>query len=154
SPSTLVLIDELGSGTDPDEGAALSQAILERVLAGGARGVVTTHLAPLKVFASQADGIVNAAMSFDLEHLRPTYRLVVGQPGRSYALAIAERIGLDEELLTRASKLLGEEAGRLEALLSTLEEQRALLTSERDEARRHTEVAVAEAEVLREQIAT
>ncbi len=152
SPSTLVLIDELGSGTDPDEGAALSQAILERVLAGGARGVVTTHLAPLKVFASEADGVVNAAMAFDLEHLRPTYRLVVGQPGRSYALAIAERIGLDGALLERAAELLGEDAGRLEALLATLEEQRAALTAERDEARRRSEVAVKEAEVLREQI--
>ncbi len=152
SPTTLVLIDELGSGTDPDEGAALSQAILERVLAGGALGVVTTHLAPLKVFASRAGGVVNAAMSFDLEGLRPTYRLTVGQPGRSYALAIAERIGLDEALLARASELLGADAGRLEALLATLEEQRAALTAERDEARRRTDVAVAEAAVLREQI--
>ena len=152
-PTTLVLIDELGSGTDPDEGASLSQAILERVLEGGARGVVTTHLAPLKVFASQADGVVNAAMRFDLEELRPTYELVVGQPGRSYALAIAERIGLDSDLLARASELLGEEAGRLERLLATLEEQRALLTTERDEAQRTSDVAVKEAEVLREQIA-
>ncbi|HEX7001781.1 MAG TPA: endonuclease MutS2 [Trueperaceae bacterium] len=153
-PRTLVLIDELGSGTDPDEGAALSQAILERVREGGSRGVVTTHLAPLKVFASESEGVVNAAMSFDLEALRPTYRLVVGQPGRSYALAIAERIGLDERLLARASELLGEEAGRLETLLATLEEQRAKLTAERDEARRSGEIAVKEAEVLREQIAT
>jgi len=153
-PTTLVLIDELGSGTDPDEGAALSQAILERVLEGGARGVVTTHLAPLKVFASRAAGVLNAAMSFDLAELRPTYRLVVGQPGRSYALAIAERIGLDERLLARAAELLGEEAGRLESLLATLEEQRAALTSERDEARRQTAIAEKEAEVLREQIAT
>ncbi len=152
-PGTLVLIDELGSGTDPDEGAALSQAILERVLDGGSRGVVTTHLAPLKVFASQADGVLNAAMRFDLEELRPTYELVVGQPGRSYALAIAERIGLDADLLARASDLLGEEAGRLERLLATLEEQRALLTAERDEARRTSDVAIKEAEVLREQIA-
>jgi len=151
-PTTLVLIDELGSGTDPDEGAALSQAILERVLAGGSRGVVTTHLAPLKVFASQAEGVVNAAMTFDLEHLRPTYRLAVGQPGRSYALAIAERIGLDAGLLARATELLGADAGRLESLLATLEEQRAALTAERDEARRRTQLAVKEAEVLREQI--
>jgi DNA mismatch repair protein MutS2 len=153
-PDTLVLIDELGSGTDPDEGAALSQAILERVLRGGARGVVTTHLAPLKVFAGEAEGAVNAAMSFDLDELRPTYRLTVGQPGRSYALAIAERIGLDEELLERASQLLGAEAGRLEGLLAALEEQRAALTAERDEARRRTDAAVAEAALLREQIET
>lgn len=152
-PTTLVLIDELGSGTDPDEGAALSQAILERVLAGGARGVVTTHLAPLKVFASQAEGVVNAAMSFDLAELRPTYRLVVGQPGRSYALAIAERIGLDQALLARATELLGADAGRLEGLLAVLEEQRAALTAERDEARRRTEEATREADRLRRQVA-
>src|SRR5690606_9165385 len=106
------------------------------------------------VFASEVDGVVNAAMAFDLEHLRPTYRLVVGQPGRSYALAIAERIGLDGALLERAAELLGEDAGRLEALLATLEEQRAALTAERDEARRRTAIAEKEAEVLREQIAT
>src|SRR5690606_35422303 len=152
-PTTLVLIDELGSGTDPDEGAALSQAILERVLAGGARGVVTTHLAPLKVFASQAEGVVNAAMSFDLAELRPTYRLVVGQPGRSYALAIAERIGLDQALLARATELLGADASRLEGLLAVLEEQRAALTAERDEARRGTEEATREADRLRRQVA-
>ncbi len=151
---TLVLIDELGSGTDPDEGAALSQAILERVLAGGARGIVTTHLAPLKVFASETDGVVNAAMSFDLEHLRPTYELIVGQPGRSYALAIAERLGLDERLLRRAEEILGPEAGRLESLLETLEQDRAKLQEERDEAQRSSRQAVAEAELLREQIET
>src|SRR5690606_32869783 len=134
------------------EGAALSQAILERVREGGSRGVITTHLAPLKVFASQAEGVVNAAMTFDLEHLRPTYRLAVGQPGRSYALAIAERIGLDAGLLARATELLGADAGRLESLLATLEEQRAALTAERDEARRRTQLAVKEAEGLREQI--
>src|SRR5690606_1306770 len=147
-------IDELGSGTDPDEGAALSQAILERVLAGGARGIVTTHLAPLKVFASETIGVLNAAMSFDLEHLRPTYQLVVGQPGRSYALAIAERLGLDERLLARAEEILGPEAGRLETLLETLEKDRAELQEERDEARRTSRQALAEAELLREQIET
>lgn len=151
---TLVLIDELGSGTDPDEGAALSQAILERILTGGARGIVTTHLAPLKVFASNTSGVLNAAMRFDLEQLRPTYQLVVGQPGRSYALAIAERLGLDEQLRRRAEEILGPEAGRLESLLETLEHDRAELEQERDEARQLGERAVAEAELLREQIET
>lgn len=151
---TLVLIDELGSGTDPDEGAALSQAILERVLASGARGLVTTHLAPLKVFASEQEGVRNAAMRFDLEHLRPTYQLVVGQPGRSYALSIAERLGLDAGILQRGAELLGPEGERLESLLQTLEQQREHLEEELGEARASNRKAVAEAELLRSQIET
>ena len=148
----LVLIDELGSGTDPDEGAALSQAILERVLKSGARGLVTTHLAPLKVFASRTEGIVNAAMRFDVDRLQPTYRLTVGQPGRSYALAIARRLGLGEDLLERAAELLGPEGERLEALLEELETQREALKAELDEARGARDRARDEAELLRSQI--
>lgn len=151
--STLVLIDELGSGTDPDEGAALSQAILEKVLAGGARGLVTTHLAPLKVFASETPGVSNAAMRFDVEALRPTYQLIVGQPGRSYALSIAERLGLPADLLERAADLLGPEGERLEMLLATLEKQREQLEEQLDDARAANERAVSEAGLLREQIA-
>ncbi len=152
SPEVLVLIDELGSGTDPSEGAALSQAILERLLQQRAPALVTTHLAPLKVFASETAGIQNAAMRFDLERLRPTYQLSLGQPGRSYALAIAERVGLSADILSRASELLGPEGERLEHLLETLEQQRLKLEQDvlgaetaRDDARR-------EAEVLRQQI--
>lgn len=150
---TLVLIDELGSGTDPDEGAALSQAILERVLAGGARGLVTTHLAPLKVFASETEGVANAAMRFDVEELRPTYQLIVGQPGRSYALSIAERLGLPADLLARAADLLGPEGERLETLLTTLESQREQLEEQLADAQAANERAVAEAGLLRDQIA-
>lgn len=151
---TLLLIDELGSGTDPNEGAALSQAILERILAGGARGLVTTHLAPLKLFASETEGVSNAAMRFDVERLAPSYQLIVGQPGRSYALAIAERLGLPASLLKRAAELFGPEGERLEQLLATLEEQREELEGQLDEARVANERAVAEAELLREQIRT
>lgn len=153
-PRTLILIDELGSGTDPEEGAAISQAILERVLERGSRGLVTTHLAPLKAFASHAAGARNAAMRFDLERLGPSYQLVVGEPGRSYALAIAERMGLDAALLQRATALLGEEAGRLERLLATLEEQREELELELELSREASATAAAEAELLREQIDT
>ena len=149
---SLVLIDELGSGTDPDEGAALSQAILEGVLQRGARGLVTTHLAPLKVFASETDGVRNAAMRFDVDALQPTYELVVGQPGRSYALSIAGRLGLGEPLLARAAELLGPSGERLEALLETLEGQRAELQQQLDEARAAGEHARREAEVLRGEI--
>jgi DNA mismatch repair protein MutS2 len=151
-PTTLLLIDELGSGTDPDEGAALSQAILESVVARGAFGVVTTHLAPLKVFAAQRPGVRNAAMRFDVERLRPTFELVVGQPGRSYALAIAERVGLAPSLLARAHEVLGPEGARLERLLETLEAQRVALQAQLDEARDARAAAIREADLLRGQI--
>ena len=154
APGTLVLVDELGSGTDPDEGAALSQAILEVLVERRAVGLVTTHLAPLKVFASRTEGVRNAAMRFDVEALEPTFELTVGQPGRSYALAIARRIGLDEPLLERAETLLGPEGARLERLLETLEAQREALQRELDDARRSSERARAEADVLRTQIET
>jgi DNA mismatch repair protein MutS2 len=148
----LVLIDELGSGTDPSEGAALSQSILEQILDTGARGLVTTHLAPLKVFASETAGTINAAMNFDLDRLRPTYQLVMGQPGRSYALAIAERLGIPLGLLERASEILGPDGERLEVLLAALEEQRADLQLDITEAQVVRDQARKEAEALRSQI--
>lgn len=151
-PDALLLIDELGSGTDPDEGAALSQAILEQVVARGAYGLVTTHLAPLKVFAAHREGVRNAAMRFDVEKLRPTFQLSVGQPGRSYALAIAERVGLAPSLLARAEEVLGSEGARLERLLALLEEQRSALQRELGEAQGARDQALAEAELLRRQI--
>jgi DNA mismatch repair protein MutS2 len=154
SDRVLVLIDELGSGTDPAEGAALSQAVLEQVLDRGALGLVTTHLAPLKVFASETAGVLNAAMRFDVELLRPTYQLVLGQPGRSYALAIAERLGLPDELLLRAAEILGPEGERLEELLATLEQQRLQLAGELEAAGEARREARSEAELLRSQIAT
>lgn len=149
---TLVLIDELGSGTDPDEGAALSQAILEAVLATGAQGLVTTHLAPLKVFASERDGIANAGMRFDVDGLAPTFELMPDQPGRSYALSIAERMGLPQGLLDRASELLGPEGERLERLLSELERQRGDLQERIEAAERAAETAEAESDALRVEI--
>ena len=135
TPTSLVLIDELGSGTDPEEGAALSQAILEALLERGVKGMVTTHLSPLKAFAQGREGIQNASMRFDLEALRPTYELVLGVPGRSYALAIARRLALPEEVLKRAEALLPE-GGRLEALLERLEAERLALEAERERLRR------------------
>ena len=151
-PATLVLIDELGSGTDPDEGAALSQAILEEVLATGARGLVTTHLAPLKVFASDTAGVRNAAMRFDVERLTPTFHMAVGQPGRSYALAIAERLGLRRDVLDRASRILGPEGERLERLLATLERQREELGERLAETESAREAARDEADLLRTEL--
>lgn len=153
-PSVLVLIDELGSGTDPAEGAALSQAVLEALLKSGARGLVTTHLAPLKAFAAQTPGVQNAAMQFDVENLRPRFELIVGQPGRSYALAIAERLGLPEALLARAREVLGPEGATLEALLAVLEREKEKLLAERAELQAAHARALAEADLLRAQIAT
>jgi DNA mismatch repair protein MutS2 len=144
---SLVLIDELGSGTDPEEGAALSQAILEALLARGVKGMVTTHLSPLKAFAQGREGVMNASMRFDLATLRPTYELVLGVPGRSYALAIARRLALPEEVLRRAEALLPE-GGRLEALLEKLEAERLALMEEK----RHLQKALEEAEALKREL--
>lgn len=152
APDVLVLIDELGSGTDPAEGAALSQAILEQVLERGSLGLITTHLGPLKVFASETAGLENAAMRFDVETLSPTFELVRGQPGRSYALAIAERLGLPRRLLERAEEVLGPEGERLESLLETLEGQREELAERLAAAREAEAEALGEAEILRSQI--
>jgi DNA mismatch repair protein MutS2 len=150
--ATLVLIDELGSGTDPEEGAALSQAILEAVLRTGARGLVTTHLGPLKVFASDTPGIRNAAMRFDVDRIEPTFQLALGQPGRSYALAIADRLGLDERVLARAGEILGPEGERLERLLADLEAQREDLAGRLHEAEEARASAREEAATLREEL--
>ncbi len=144
---SLVLIDELGSGTDPEEGAALSQAILEALLARGVKGMVTTHLSPLKAFAQGREGILNASMRFDLEALRPTYELVLGVPGRSYALAIARRLALPEAVLKRAEALLPE-GGRLEALLERLEAERLALMEEK----RRLQKSLEEAEALKREL--
>lgn len=127
TPHSLALIDELGSGTDPEEGAALAQAFVEGLLAKGVRSLITTHLSPLKAFAQDTPGVQNASMRFDLERLRPTYQLVVGAPGRSYALSIARRLGFPREQLERAEALLGPEGGRLERLLAALEAERERL---------------------------
>jgi len=161
-PDTLVLIDELGTGTDPEEGAALGQAVLEALLEKGARAVVTTHLAPLKAFAAGAEGIENASMAFDLERFAPTYRLLLGVPGRSYAFAIAERLGFPEEPLARARALLGEEAKTAEALLARLEEEKRALEAERqkteaerraaEQARKELEARLAAIEAERQRV--
>lgn len=142
TPHSLALIDELGSGTDPEEGAALAQAFVEGLLAKGARGLITTHLSPLKAFAQDTPGVCNASMRFDLEHLRPTYQLVVGAPGRSYALSIARRLGFPKEQLERAEALLGPEGGRLERLLASLEAEREGLHTQRQAAQAQQQEAV------------
>ncbi|RTR30774.1 endonuclease MutS2 [Deinococcus radiophilus] len=154
-PDTLVLVDELGSGTDPEEGAALSQAIIEQLLAQDARGIITSHLSPLKLFALETPGLKNASMGFDVATLSPTYRLQVGQPGRSYALAIAGRMGLPRGVLTRAEDVLGPEAGLMERMLIGIEQERRELAEQLEAAslaRRETEAALSRAQYEREQL--
>jgi len=147
-PETLVLIDELGSGTDPEEGAALAQAVILQLLEKGARGIITTHLTPLKALAGQVAGVENASVGFDVADLRPTYRLQLGIPGRSYALAVARRLGLDEEVLRLAEEALGSGGARVEELLEKLERQQAEL----EDRLRQAERARARAEEMRREL--
>ena len=118
---SLVLLDELGAGTDPDEGAALAQAILEDLAERGALVIATTHLEPLKAFASTHPRARNASVEFDTATLAPTFHLRYDQPGQSYALTIAARLGLDAELIARANAHRSEHAARLSELLATLD---------------------------------
>ena len=133
TPGSLVLIDELGSGTDPLEGAALGWAILEELTRRGTFTVATTHLGTLKELASQVDGVVNASLQFDSAALAPTYRLIKGVPGRSYGLAIARRLNLSERVIERAEERLPQQERDMAALIERLEEKEAELSQrERD----------------------
>ena len=124
---SLVLLDEIGGGTDPTEGAALAGAVLVSLHARGVQTVATTHLGSLKELAAATDGIVNASLEFDAETLAPTYRFLMGKPGRSYALAIARRLGLPDDVLAQADALTPEAARSLEATLAELERREAAL---------------------------
>jgi DNA mismatch repair protein MutS2 len=131
---SLVLLDELGAGTDPAEGAALGSAVLQQLLHRGCTTVVTTHHSGLKLFGSRTAGAVNAAMEFDAETLRPTYRFLPGMPGRSYGLDMAARIGVPDDVVRDArSRLSGDEAG-LDRLLEQVERDSRRLRQEREQA--------------------
>ncbi len=117
---TLILVDEIGSGTDPDQGAALARALLESWHAGGARTVATTHLGSLKAFAHESSWADNGSMEFDGEAFAPTFRYHHGLPGSSYALEISKRVGLKDEVLLRSEELLGDETLTAESLISDL----------------------------------
>ena len=133
-PRSLVLLDELGAGTDPVEGAALAQALLETFLARGVTTLVATHYSGLKVFAHNTPGVTNASVEFDVESLRPTFHLSIGLPGRSNALAIASRLGMDKDILEQARVTISPEALRTEALLEEIFAQRDLARAAREEA--------------------
>jgi len=130
---SLVLIDELGSGTDPIEGAALGGAILEALTARRTLSIATTHLGALKELATQVDGVVNASLQFDPVALAPTYRLTKGVPGRSYGISIARRLNLPSEILARAEERIPADERRVTALLAELESrEKALTQAERE----------------------
>ena len=133
---TLVLFDELGAGTDPAEGAALAMAIIEFCRKMGSRVVATTHYAELKLYAMRTQGVINASCEFDVETLRPTYKLLIGIPGKSNAFAISRKLGLSEDILKEANDLVGKSDKDFEDVLSQLEQQRQQMESARVEAER------------------
>lgn len=148
-PHSLVLLDEVGAGTDPAEGAALAMAILEELLERGCMGAASTHQGELKLFAHTHPGLVNAAMEFDPVTLQPTYRIRVGTPGRSNALAVAQRLGLEEAVVARARAHLSHDSLRVDEVLAALEQEREGLA----QARAAAAAQRAEAEILRQRAA-
>ena len=129
-PPALVLLDELGAGTDPVEGAALARVIVHKMLELNVLGIATSHYAELKAFAYNTEGVENGSVEFDVETLAPTYRLTIGLPGRSNALAIASRLGLDSELVERARNAMAREDAQVEDLLAGIHREREAAAAE------------------------
>lgn len=144
---SLALMDELGSSTDPEEGAALAEAVLQSLLEMGVTTMATTHLRRVAAFVQESPGMVNASVEMDPETLSPTYGLTVGLPGRSYALTIAERVGLPQGVVERAQRMLSPEHRRVEELLAEVVQERQAAA----EVRAEGEAALAEAQELRRQ---
>ena len=153
--SALILFDELGAGTDPVEGAALAAAIIESVRAMGCLVAATTHYAELKVYAMSTPGVENASCEFNVETLAPTYRVLIGVPGKSNAFAISRRLGLPDYIIQKAADRIDAENVRFEDVLSQLDIQRQAMEREKEKAeqlRREMESAKAQADQYRERI--
>ena len=148
---SMVLLDELGSGTDPVEGAALAISIIRRLMENGAKIMVTTHYQELKVFAIDSSGVENASCEFDIETLRPTYRLIVGSPGKSNAFAISESLGMPSDIIRDAKSRVSEANTRLEEVIGKLEASRIELERQKEEiSRLRAETAAHEEAIRRE----
>ncbi len=139
--NSLVLIDELGAGTDPTEGAALAVSIIEYLRGAGAKIAATTHYAELKAYALDTDGVTNGCCEFDVETLSPTYRLLIGVPGRSNAFAISKHLGMKQEVIDNAKGIVGSNNRDFESVLEALEQTRHELENELLEAQKATERA-------------
>jgi DNA mismatch repair protein MutS2 len=146
---SLVLLDELGSGTDPVEGAALAVAIIERIRIFGATLVTTTHYQELKMYAIDTPDVENASCEFDVQTLHPTYRLIIGSPGKSNAFAISESLGIDKDIIKYAESLISEDNRKFETIIDNLERTRMQL----EENNRLAEKYRAESEALRKELA-
>ncbi|MBR0443685.1 MAG: Smr/MutS family protein, partial [Clostridia bacterium] len=136
TPKTLALFDELGGGTDPVEGAALAVAVIEAVREAGALCISTTHYAELKAYALSTEGVCNASCEFDVETLKPTYKLIIGTPGKSNAFAISEKLGMPPAIVARARAYISEDNKQFEDVIEQLERSRIAMERERETAQR------------------
>lgn len=152
SDRSLVLFDELGAGTDPEEGSALARSIIHQLLESGCLAIATTHYSDLKTFAYSTPGVENASVEFDVETLSPTFKLLTGVPGRSNALAIAERLGMPSPILEQSRELLGPNVEHADELIAEIQTRRAAAEQaqqEAEDARRKASEELAEAEERR-----
>ncbi|WP_017473350.1 endonuclease MutS2 [Amphibacillus jilinensis] len=145
---TLVLFDELGAGTDPQEGAALAMAILDDVVKKGARIIATTHYPELKAYGYNRDGVINASVEFDVETLKPTYRLLIGVPGRSNAFDISRRLGLTNDIISSAKQLIGTDSTSVENMIESLDTARRKAEADYH----HAEKVLQDAEQLKQDL--